>query len=163
MRMRKGSMKDQKIISLNPGKNYAVIGEVTVSTNAEIDAKIAAARAAQPAWAKLGCQKRVELLNKLYDAFAHKRNELASLISQEMGMPVAIANQIDVGFGLQYMRGYLDDAPGGLRRMSCLKIAVKFIRSFLNPKVLPALAFPGITLFVILSGGSCKIWWWAIR
>ncbi len=33
-------MKSQKIISLNPSKNYEVIGEVDPSTRHEIDTKI---------------------------------------------------------------------------------------------------------------------------
>ncbi len=103
-------MKLQKIISLNPGKNYELIGEVAISTKSEIDTKIAQARAAQPAWAALGVKKRVEILEKLYHAFEKRKNEIGELATKEMGMPASVRNAIDIDMGLQYMRGYLDFA-----------------------------------------------------
>ena len=57
-------MDAKKIISLNPSKNYAIIGEVSVSSHDEINNKIAQARAAQPAWAALEVEERVKYLGK---------------------------------------------------------------------------------------------------
>jgi len=103
-------MKLQKIVSLNPGNNYEIVGEITVSSNDEINAKVAMARKAQPTWATLAIKKRIELLENLYNAFVQRKHDIASLAAQEMGMPISVSKAIDIEAGLQYMRGYLDYA-----------------------------------------------------
>ncbi len=106
----KKTMKSQKIVSVNPGKNYEIIGEIPISTRAEINAKVQLARNAQKSWGSLDIQERIKILQKLYQAFATNENPIASLIAQEMGMPVSASKIVDIGSGLQYMKGYLDNA-----------------------------------------------------
>lgn len=103
-------MKLQKLISVNPGKNYEKLGEVAISSRAEINLKIAQARHAQPSWAQLDITQRVKILDNLYTAFKQKQDQIASIVAQEIGIPITICKQIDIGLGLQYMRGYLDNA-----------------------------------------------------
>ncbi len=103
-------MKAQKIVSLNPSNNYQVIGEIDSSTYSEIDAQVINARKAQIAWAELSINERIVYLEKLYHAFIAKKNDLRSIIAQEVGMPLSVCNQIDIDPGLLYMRGYLDYA-----------------------------------------------------
>ena len=104
-------MKSRKIISLNPSKNYAVIGEVAFSTGDEIDNKVAQARAAQQAWAAFDIKERVAKLEKLYHAFEKRKDEIVSIAAREMGLPISVNKDIDLGPGFQYMRGMLDFAP----------------------------------------------------
>lgn len=108
-------MKLQKIISVSPGNNYQQIGQVAISTRTEINHKIALARQAQPAWAQLDITERVKTLNNLYTLFEKKQDALASIIAQEVGIPIKVSKQIDIGSGLQYMRGYLDNAAEWLK------------------------------------------------
>lgn len=103
-------MKLQKLTSVDPGNGYEVVGEIAISTTAEIHHKVSQARAAQPAWAALGFEGRIAYLEKLYRAFIARKNEIATLTSREMGMPIAVSSEIDIGAGLLYMRGYLDFA-----------------------------------------------------
>lgn len=103
-------MNSQKIISLNPGKNYEKIGEVSISSHEEINDKVAKARKAQPAWYALGIKERIVLLDKVYDAFKKNEQQIISLISQEVGIPVSICKKVDFDAGLLFMRGYLDNA-----------------------------------------------------
>ena len=104
-------MKLEKIVSLNPSKNYEQIGSIDISTSAEIKQKVANARVAQPGWARLGFKGRNALLEKLYQEFKKKKNQIALIASQEMGMPVSMQDKIDFdGAGFEYMRGYLDFA-----------------------------------------------------
>ncbi|MDR3550779.1 MAG: aldehyde dehydrogenase family protein [Candidatus Babeliales bacterium] len=103
-------MKSQKIVSLNPSKNYEVIGEVYSSTHHEIDAKVTDARKAQTSWSHLTVIERVAFLERLYQEFIARKNDLRSIISQEMGMPISVCDQIEIDPGLRYMRGYLDFA-----------------------------------------------------
>ncbi len=108
-------MKLQKLISVNPGKNYEKLGEVAISSRAEINHKVVQARQAQPAWAQLDVTQRVKILDNLYTAFKQKQDRIASIVAQEIGMPVTVCKQMDVDAGLQYMRGYLDNAQEWLK------------------------------------------------
>ncbi len=103
-------MRAHKIISVNPGKNYAELGQIDISTRLEIDNKIVQARAAQPSWADFSVKKRCAILEKLYEQFVQKKDIIGSLITKEMGMPVSTRNRIDIDNGLHFMRGYLDSA-----------------------------------------------------
>ncbi len=103
-------MKNQKLISLNPAKNYEEVGQISISTRSEIDQKIAAARAARESWAALGVKGRCELLEKLYQEFVRNQDEIGLLATKEMGIPASVRKAVDIGSGLQYMRGYLDFA-----------------------------------------------------
>lgn len=50
-------MKRQIITSLNPNKNFEIIGSLPSSTTDKIHTKVAAGRKAQPGWATLGLLK----------------------------------------------------------------------------------------------------------
>ena len=65
-----------------------VVGSVHESTTAELDDAVAAARAAQPEWARLGHEKRSEYLHKAADAVEGNAEALAELLSREQGKPV---------------------------------------------------------------------------
>jgi len=103
-------MKSQKIISLNPSKNYEVIGEVYASTHDEINEKVAHARKAQPAWSRLTVGERITFLKKVSQGFTARRNDIRSIMAQEMGMPVGVSDKIEIDMALRYMQGYLDYA-----------------------------------------------------
>lgn len=104
-------MKLQKIISVNPGKNYEVIGETEITSRGQINQKVTLAQSAFKDWAALDLAKRITLLNKLYAAFTKHADQIAQLSAKEMGIPVTISKTFDIGWGLQFMRGYLDFAP----------------------------------------------------
>lgn len=78
-----------KLISTNPARNYQVIGEVEVSTDEEIAQKVRFANKARIAWKELGIKKRIELLKPIRTEFKRRSNEIAELISKEMGKPIA--------------------------------------------------------------------------
>lgn len=81
-------MPDMVITSTNPGRNYEVLGQVAMSSSAEIAAAVAAARTAQPAWQALGVQERVRHLTRVQTVFEKHGQRIAESIAQEMGMPV---------------------------------------------------------------------------
>ncbi|GMU19165.1 MAG: aldehyde dehydrogenase [Candidatus Babeliales bacterium] len=103
-------MKQQIITSLNPNNNFEVIGSVSISTSDEIHTKVTAARNAQAGWAALGFKSRIAILEALYKEFVKRKEEIKLLAAQEMGMPIKVSEQVDLGAGLSYMRGYLDNA-----------------------------------------------------
>lgn len=99
-----------KLVSTNPSKNYEFIGDVDIPTEAEIKGKVATARKAALGWKELGVVSRVKLLEKVYEAFEKRKDEIATLGSREMGMPIGYAKDGDLGDGLHYFRWYLDNA-----------------------------------------------------
>lgn len=77
-----------KLVSTSPARNYEVVGEVAVSTPEEIKAKIAKAQAAKTMWKELGAEARIKLLEPIRDEFVARTEEIAQLISREMGKPI---------------------------------------------------------------------------
>ncbi|MBI4176336.1 MAG: aldehyde dehydrogenase [Candidatus Aenigmarchaeota archaeon] len=103
-----------KLISTNPSRNYEVLGEVNISSEKEIQDKVKLARSAQKNWGPIGISRRVKLLKTLVLAFAEKKEKLALLISQEMGMPFSQAIE-DLNSGIRYFSWYLDNAETYLK------------------------------------------------
>ena len=86
------------LTSTNPARGFETIGEVQISTEADIKQAVEKSREAQQSWNALGLEKRIEIL---YDFRAHLENhkdELIKRTSQEMGMPNGLSTGIVEGF-----------------------------------------------------------------
>ncbi len=103
-----------KLISTNPAENYSVNGEVEVSTQAEIKAKVKQAQAVKTAWKDLGVAARVKLLEPIRDEFAARIEEIATLISQEMGKPIEQARSEATRYTNLELTWFLDHAETAL-------------------------------------------------
>ena len=79
------------LVSTNPAKNYEKLGEVKVSTEQEIQEAVKNAQNATQSWAALPVSERVAYLRKFVDALKSRADEVAKLISQEMGKPISDA------------------------------------------------------------------------
>ncbi|CRK53116.1 3-succinoylsemialdehyde-pyridine dehydrogenase [Rhodococcus sp. RD6.2] len=79
----------------NPA-NDAVIAEVTAGTVADVDAAVAAARAAFPGWSETPASERADLLTTIAGKLAERAEEIASTISSEMGCPISVSRAIQV-------------------------------------------------------------------
>jgi RHH-type proline utilization regulon transcriptional repressor/proline dehydrogenase/delta 1-pyrroline-5-carboxylate dehydrogenase len=75
----------QWLPSLNPVNQQEVIGQAAMATVAEADAALAAARAAQPAWARKSAEERAALLNRLGDLLRREKASLTALLILESG------------------------------------------------------------------------------
>jgi acyl-CoA reductase-like NAD-dependent aldehyde dehydrogenase len=64
------------------------VGEAPVHTVDDLEKAIAAAKAAQPAWATLSHEERSAALNRAADAVERSAEELARLLSREQGKPL---------------------------------------------------------------------------
>lgn len=80
-----------KLILKNPSKNYEILGEVDENTKEEVLEKLKLAKSVQKYWEDLGVSKRIEILREIYNSFVANQNEIISLISQQIGKPVAQA------------------------------------------------------------------------
>ena len=102
-------IENGNIVDTNPATG-AVIQRVRVSTSSEIDAAVAAARTAQPAWNARSLHERTELVKQACAALAGKRQKLAKLITQEMGKTLAesleeVDDNVDMGAYCDLLRG----------------------------------------------------------
>lgn len=73
-----------QIVDVNPATN-AVIEKVKVSTRAEVDAAVAAAKKAQPSWAARSLAERTALVKAAVKRIGADKARLAKLITLEMG------------------------------------------------------------------------------
>ncbi len=89
---------------LDPATGQAV-GEAPVHTVEDLESAIAAAEAAQPAWAALGHDARSAALMKAADAVERSAEELAHLLSREQGKPLNGPNaRFEVGACAAWLR-----------------------------------------------------------
>jgi len=78
----------EELISTNPGRGYEEVGRVLVSTEAEVVGAVKKAHAALPAWRALSTAERGEYFKRFLTLFKTRVEELAELISREMGKPI---------------------------------------------------------------------------
>ncbi|CAM3322406.1 NAD-dependent succinate-semialdehyde dehydrogenase [Kibdelosporangium persicum] len=124
----------------------------------DLDAAITAAHAAWPRWAATPPRRRGEVLHRAFEAMTARRDEIAALISQEMGKSLADA-QAEVAYAAEYFRwfaeeavrigGELRTAPGGANHIltfrrpvgvSLLLTPWNFPAAMATRKIGPALA-----------------------
>lgn len=95
-----------KLTSTNPSNNE-ILGEVEVTSEAEIKALVNQAHQAKAKWRDLGIDGRNQSLSKFYDLLEQNKQVLAELTSQEMGMPLEEA-LMDIDGSVEYLRWYSD-------------------------------------------------------
>ncbi|GAC1611692.1 MAG: aldehyde dehydrogenase family protein [Mycobacteriales bacterium] len=88
------------------------IASVPAGTAADIDAAVQSARAALPAWSATPVQERARLLAAAADAIEARAEEVARLISSEMGTPFAFSVAVQVGNPVRVLRSYADLVVG---------------------------------------------------
>ncbi|HMJ03633.1 MAG TPA: CoA-acylating methylmalonate-semialdehyde dehydrogenase [Conexibacter sp.] len=77
-----------------------LLARVPLSGAAEVDAAVAAARAAQPAWRRTAPQVRARALFRLRDVLDAHRDELAALVTRDLGKTLDDA-RAEVGRGIE--------------------------------------------------------------
>ena len=90
------SRGDGKIEVINPA-NEQVIGSVPVGTEGDVNAAISAPREAFPSWSKSSIEERQGYLNAISSAIAERGEEIAKLISSEVGTPINYSRMAMVG------------------------------------------------------------------
>jgi betaine-aldehyde dehydrogenase len=83
-----------------------VMGSVPAGTEKDIDAAVACARAAFPAWSETPPAARAEYLEKISAALKARADELAKIIAQEVGMPLKMASRIQAGLPIANFANY---------------------------------------------------------
>lgn len=100
-----------RIDVLNPATGE-VIAQVAEGTTADVDAAVAAARAAFPAWAALSPAERAGYLRKISAGLAARIEELGILMSNDVGTPVELSKAFQIGLPTFNFGFYGDLAEG---------------------------------------------------
>jgi acyl-CoA reductase-like NAD-dependent aldehyde dehydrogenase len=104
----------RKITSVNPATGE-VLREFEPIAEAEVNAAVARAHAAQPAWHGLGVRRRIDVLDKFRWLLHEKKSEIAGLITAEAGKPRVEALLTEVLVVLDAARFYAENSYAFLR------------------------------------------------
>ncbi|WP_034590360.1 aldehyde dehydrogenase family protein [Hamadaea tsunoensis] len=74
---------------------------------ADVDAAVAAARAAFEPWAALGPAERSAYLGRLHELLTERADALAALVSLELGTPLKISQRVQIGLPLAVLGTYV--------------------------------------------------------
>lgn len=99
-----------KLKSLNPAKNYEVIGEVEVSTSRDIEIAVQKAHKAAFFWAETPIEKRAEFIRKLKELILKDKENIARLITEEVGKPIRESRD-DIDFDQKYLEYFINAGP----------------------------------------------------
>ena len=97
-----------KLKSFNPSTGK-ILGEVEISSDKEVVQKIESAQKAKTGWRSLGIDGRVKSLRKVVGNLVKRKEELTTMASKEMGMPITMAKS-DLDDAARYLNWYLDNA-----------------------------------------------------
>jgi len=95
----------QTIDVYNAG-NGERMGKVPLGDEKDVDAAVAAARAAFEAWSRASAEWRAGYLEKISAGLKARADELARLIAQEVGMPIKLSARIQAGLPIANFANY---------------------------------------------------------
>ncbi len=89
--------KGSKSIDVINASTEEVMGRIPEGNEDDVDAAVAAARAAFDAWAARPAAERAAFLQKIHEGLKARMEEIGKLIAGEVGMPVKLATMIQAG------------------------------------------------------------------
>jgi succinate-semialdehyde dehydrogenase/glutarate-semialdehyde dehydrogenase len=104
----------RKVVSVNPATGET-LREFECTSEPEVQAAVARAHVAQPAWAELGVRKRLAILSEFQRLLHHKKSEVAQLVTREAGKPYVEALLTEVLVVLDAARFLIENAYRLLR------------------------------------------------
>jgi aldehyde dehydrogenase (NAD+) len=88
---------------INPATE-APCAAITLGTAADVEAAVAAAKAAGPAFAATSKAERLALLGKILAAYMPRAADMAKTISEEMGCPISVATAYQAALGAGHLQ-----------------------------------------------------------
>ena len=93
----------QHLEVINPSDEKG-FSQITLGSQADTDNAVSAAKRAFPAWSVSTKEQRIELLDRLFETYKARADEMAQTISQEMGAPIDLAKTAQVGAGAAHLK-----------------------------------------------------------
>ncbi|MEU0490316.1 aldehyde dehydrogenase family protein [Nocardiopsis sp. NPDC006139] len=101
------SASDEALDVIDPATEQ-VIDTVPAGDPKDVDAAVAAAAAALPAWSALAPGRRVTHLAHALDLFNERIDDIAALLTRDMGAPVKFSRSVQAGLPALMFRTYID-------------------------------------------------------
>jgi acyl-CoA reductase-like NAD-dependent aldehyde dehydrogenase len=89
-----------------------VMGSVPRGGGADVERAVTAARAAFPAWSQTPVAERAAALRALADGLEARSEQLAEMMSREVGTPIVTSRRVQVGLSVDVFRSMADIAVG---------------------------------------------------
>ncbi|HEX5403589.1 MAG TPA: aldehyde dehydrogenase family protein [Pseudonocardiaceae bacterium] len=102
----------ERIEVVNPATE-AAFASVPAGTSADVDAAVAAAKAAFPAWSATPADERAKVVRRIAEGLAARNEEIAATVSAEMGSPMTFARRVQAGLPVATSAGIADLLDGG--------------------------------------------------
>jgi len=83
-----------------------VMGSAPDGTAADVDAAVAAAKAAFPAWSQTTPAERAAVLERLAEGLSERSDEIARTITAEVGMPLKLSRAIQAGLPVATVKNF---------------------------------------------------------
>lgn len=97
-----------KMIEVINSTTEEVMGSIPEGTADDVNAAVAAAKAAFESWSTTSVEARRRYLQLIADKLASKKEEIASLIAAEVGMPLPLATAVQAGMPAMVMGSYAE-------------------------------------------------------
>lgn len=85
-----------------------VMGRIPEGTAEDVNAAVAAAKAAFESWSTTPVEERRRYLQLIADKLAAKKEEIAALVAAEVGMPLPLATAVQAGMPAMVMGSYAE-------------------------------------------------------
>ncbi|WP_460273783.1 aldehyde dehydrogenase family protein [Celeribacter sp. ULVN23_4] len=89
---------------INPATEE-IFAEVAMGSAADVDAAVAAAKAAFPSFSRTTKAERLELLAAIREAYQARYDEMSAAISEEMGAPISLSDRAQAAVGIGHLDG----------------------------------------------------------
>jgi acyl-CoA reductase-like NAD-dependent aldehyde dehydrogenase len=90
---------------LNPATER-VIATIRLGDARDVDAAVAAARAAFPAWSRTSVEDRARYLDGIAAGIAARTEEISQTVTSEMGMPITVSRRVQAGMPRETFETY---------------------------------------------------------
>lgn len=84
------------------------VTKISLATQDDVDAAVSAAKTALPEWRSTSLQQRRQHVERLLEIYNEHTEEMAQLISMEMGAPIDLARDAQAGSGEYHIEESLD-------------------------------------------------------
>lgn len=88
---------------INPSTEE-VCAEVLLGTQRDVDAAVSAATAARDKFAATSKEERIALLQAVLTEYAKRRDDLAAVITEEMGCPISLSKAAQAAVGMAHLQ-----------------------------------------------------------
>jgi aldehyde dehydrogenase (NAD+) len=99
--------RDHEVIDPSTEEPCAVI---SLGGQADTNAAVAAAKAALPGWIATPVEERIAALERIYAAYKTRTEDLAQAMSTEMGAPIDMSRESQVGAGTWHLKNFITAA-----------------------------------------------------